>query len=302
MFDLITIGNITADLYFSADELTKKDDRLYLAIGGKYRSEHFNMSVGGGGANVSIGGRKNGLKTAVVGMVGNNVFRKSVMQRLKQAKVNTSLVLFSQTGTNVSVLLLNDKGERTVITHQTSHKHVLEDRKVLSHVKKTRAVYFGTLPDASLKDRQRLTRELRKHNVIIFTNVGPADCCRPKKYINELLKTTDVLIVNTHEFADLVNKKIEKINFHKDVVEAHPILKDKVVVVTAGRDGSFVYEQGRVYHQSIIKEKKIVDTTGVGDGYTAGFISSYLKHENIQLAMKAGSRYASKIIQKRGAN
>ncbi len=302
MYDLITIGNIAADLYFSADDLTKKDDRLSLAIGGKYRSNSFSMSVGGGGANVAIGGRKNGLRTAVVGMIGNNVFRKGILHRLEASKVNTSMVLFNQTSTNVSVLLLNSKGERTAIAYQSSHEHILEETHAVKRIGKTRAVYFGNLPHVSVRERKALMKQLRKKGAKVFVNIGPLECCKPKTYLNELLEYVDVLILNTHEFADLVKKPLEKLDFKENLLDLLPVLKDNLLVVTDGRNGSYAYEQQRVYRQGIVKEKKIIDTTGVGDGYTAGFIASYLKHENIQSAMKAGSRYASKIIQKIGAN
>lgn len=50
------------------------------------------------------------------------------------------------------------------------------------------------------------------------------------------------------------------------------------------------------------KQDHVVDTTGVGDGYTAGFITSYLRYSDVERAMKAGTRYASKIVKKIGAN
>jgi len=302
MFDLIAIGNISADLYFSADELTKKGDRLSLAIGGKYRAEEFRMSVGGGGANVSIGGRKNGLRTAVVGMVGNNVFRKGIMHRLQTAKVNTSHVMFSQGAANVSVLLLQNSGERTVIAHQSSHQHILEEAHVFSRKFKTRAVYFGNLPHVSVKERRSLMKALKAKDIDIFVNIGPLDCCKPKTYINELLENVDVLILNTHEFGDLVKKDLPKINFRTSVLEMLPVMKDKVLIITDGKNGSYGYEAKKVFHCPIVKGKTIVDTTGVGDGYTAGFIASYLQYSDVLRAMKVGSRYASKLISRIGAN
>lgn len=302
MFDLIAIGNISADLYFSAEDLTKKDDRLWLAVGGKYRSEDFRMTVGGGGANVSIGGRKNGLRTAVVGIVGNNVFRKGIMSRLQIAKVNTSHLMFNQTAVNVSAILLQENGERTVIAHQSSHEHVLEEAHVSSRKFKTRAVYFGNLPHVSVKERRSLMKALKAKDIEVFVNVGPLDCCKPKTYLKELLEFTDVLIVNTHEFADLVKKDEKDLNLKLSVLHLLPFMKNSILIVTDGKNGSYGYEGDKVFFCPIVKEKRIADTTGVGDGYTAGFISSYLRHPDVERAMKAGSRYATKILSKIGAN
>ena len=270
--------------------------------GRKYRSEEFRMTVGGGGANVSIGGRKNGLRTAVVGIVGNNVFRKGIMHRLQTAKVNTSHLIFNQTAVNVSTILLQESGERTVIAHQSSHEHILEEAHVSGRKFKTRAVYFGNLPHVSVKQRRSLMKALKAKGIEIFVNIGPLDCCKPKIYLKELLEFTDVLLVNTHEFADLVKKDERDINLKKSVLQMLPFMKESILIVTDGKNGSYGYEGERVYYCPIVKEKVIADTTGVGDGYTAGFIASYLHHSDVMRAMKAGSRYAAKIVSKIGAN
>lgn len=302
MFDLITIGTISADLYFDATDLTRENDRLALAIGGKYRSDEFHMTVGGGGANVAIGARKLGLKTGVIGLVGNNVFRKGILQRLDSAKVNTNYLLFSQTGASVSTILLQPSGERTVIAYQSSHEHVIEELHSAKHIPKTRAVYFGNLSHVSVRERCDLMRRLKKTGVTIVVNIGPLDCCKPKTYSNELLEHADVLVLNTHEYADLVKKDLEQIQFQKSQLVHLPIMKKKILIITDGANGSYGYEGEKVFHVPIVKAKKIIDTTGVGDGYTAGFISSFLGHEDVLRAMKSGARYASKILGRIGAN
>lgn len=302
MFDLVSIGTISADLYFSAEDLTTHQDRLFLAIGGKYRSEDFRMTVGGGGANVAIGGKKNGLRTAVVGLVGNTVFRKGIMQRLQSSKINTSHLLFNQTAISVSVILLQENGERTVIAHQSSHEHVLEEAHLSRRNLRTRAVYFGNLSHVSVKERSLLMKKFKDQGVEIFVNVGPLECCKPKTYIAELLSHADVLMVNAHEFSDLVKVDIRKIDFKKSVLHLLPSMKDKIVIVTNGKNGSYGCEGNNVFTCPAKKEKKVVDTTGVGDGYTAGFISSYLKNADVLRAMKSGARYSAKILQKIGAN
>ncbi len=302
MFDLITIGTISADLYFDATGLTRENDRLALAIGGKYRSDEFHMTVGGGGANVAIGARKLGLKTGVIGLVGNNVFRKGILQRLDSAKVNTNYLLFSQTGASVSTILLQPSGERTVIAYQSSHEHVIEELHSAKHMPKTRAVYFGNLSHVSVRERCDLMRRLKKTGVTIVVNIGPLDCCKPKTYSNELLEHADVLILNTHEYADLAKKDLEQIQFQKSQLLHLPIMKKKILIITDGANGSYGYEGEKVFHVPIVKAKKIVDTTGVGDGYTAGFISSFLGHEDVLRAMKSGARFASKILGRIGAN
>lgn len=302
MLDLIAIGNISADLFFKADSLTQKDGRFQLAIGGKYMVDEYEMHVGGGGANVAIGARKHGLRTAVVGMIGNNAFRKSIIDRFKKSKVSTRYTLFNQTDANLSMILLDAKGERTIIVYESSHNHSTEEKHLLKTLPRSRAVYFGNLPDVAMQYRSLVMARLKKQDTFIAVNVGTRDCCRPTKYTNELLEHADLVIVNTHEFAELVKKDESKINFKKSVADMLPIMKDKIIVVTDAAHGSYCYTEGKVFFEPAARTGKILDTTGAGDAYTAGFLSSYLTHEDIQRAMKTGTRYARQIIAHVGAN
>ncbi len=302
MYDVVAIGNISADLYFNADELTHQGNRLNLAIGGKYQVSEFSMHVGGGGANVAIGCRRMGLRSAVVGMVGNNAFRKAIMQRLEQAKVATRYILFNQKDSSVAVILLGSNGERTIIHHESSHKHTVEEKHVLHHIKGARAVYFGNMPDVSAHERRSVMKRLHEQGSFIVCNVGKKDCCRPRTYTSELLEYADMLIVNTFEFCELIKQPDLKINFKKSVFEYMPQMKDKLVVITDSSNGSYAYFGDKVYHQKAIQPRRIIDTTGAGDAYSAGFISSYITYLDIPRAMKNGASYASKILARIGAN
>lgn len=301
MLDLITIGNISADLYFSADEFTTKGNRLYLSEG-KYFSNEFHFMLGGGAANVAIGAKKNGLKTSVCSVIGNNVFRKHILHTLKLKGIPTNLASFKQNYTNVSTILLKKSGERTIINYESPHEHIGEEKELNRKLRQTRAIYFGNLPDVSLSERIKLLTSLKKKKIFIYANIGSRDCCRPKSHVNELLEQVDVLIVNGYEFSELVKKPYVELNFSKNMIKLLPIMKDKILIVTDSKKGSYGYQAGEVYFQKAIEPTKITDTTGAGDGYTAGFIASYFREEDIQKAMNKGARYASRILARLGAN
>ncbi|MEK7070782.1 MAG: carbohydrate kinase family protein [Patescibacteria group bacterium] len=302
MYDLISIGNITADLFFDGEELTKDQERYKLAIGGKYFVDSFYSSVGGGGANVAIGTKRLGLRTAVCGFVGNNVFRQMILTRLRKMRISTKLLLFSQKYTNLSIILSTKTGERTIINHETPHEHLKELSNFRKKLQRARAIYFGNLPDVSFGERVALLKKLKKSDVLIIGNIGKRDCCRPKQAIAEYLKHIDIFIVNRYEFAEVVRKDPDILNLQRNMLKFLPSFHEKLLVVTDGGNGSYAHQNGEVYYQKALTPKKLVDTTGAGDGYTAGFIASYLRNEDIKLAMKKGAQYASRIIAKLGAN
>lgn len=303
MYDLISIGNIAIDMYFRGDSLTFHDGRFQLAIGGKYFVDTLYESVGGGGANVAIGGARNGLKTAVIGKIGNNSFKKLIIDELEEEHVSTSLCDIEENYLNLSSILLTPQGERTVINYQPPHMHIFKSKSAYEKILKTKALYIGNLPDVSLQERIDIVRFAKKNHRYTFMNLGVKDCRRPLEQLKDLVPHIDVLIVNGHEFADFSKQKYEKIDFKKSVlIDKIDFLKNKIIVVTEGAKGSYGYANGKVTHEKAIKPRTIVDTTGAGDGYTAGFIAGYFKTEDIKLSMEQGSQYASKILAKIGAN
>jgi len=303
MYDLISIGGISIDLYFKGDSLTFKDDRFQLAIGGKYLAEHFYVGIGGGGANVAIGGAKNGLKTVVMGKIGNNVFKKIIVSKLVENEVSYSLCDFEDNYYNVSSILLNPEGERSIIHYVTPHQHLFNDSNELKGITKTKMAYLGNLPDVSLTDRTKLLHFFKKKKIKTVVNLGVSDCRRPLRELTKFLEPIDILIMNGHEFAEMVKAPYNDIHFKEHVVKWYiPSLVNKIVVVTDGQKGSFAYVGDTIYHQPAEKVSKIIDATGAGDGFTAGFIAEYIKSESIEKSILNGSQSAAKILTKIGAN
>lgn len=303
MFDLITIGNISIDIFFQGDSLTFKDDRFQLALGGKYFVDRVIESVGGGGANVAIGASKNGLKTAVLGKIGNNPFKKIVLEKLRAFDVSTKLCQFKNDYSNISTILLSKKGERTIIHYSSPHQKIIENKQDWHKLKETRAVYLGNLPDVSLTEKLEVLSFLRKNKILTIVNLGVNDCRRPKDQLKKMLDHVDVLIVNNHEFAEIVKAPVGDIRFSDDVIDWYvPYLRDNIVVVTAGKLGSYLYYLGKNHHEKPAQIDRIADTTGAGDAYCAGFISEYLRSKDLIQSMKNGSKYACKILAKVGSN
>lgn len=303
MYDLISIGNISIDLYFKGSSLTFNKGRFQLAIGGKYFVDYFHTSVGGGGANVAIGASKNELKSAVLGCIGNNSFKNIILEQLKSHSVATSLCSFLDNYINVSSVLLTPNGEKTIIHYSTPHQRIFSSKISMNQYINTGIVYLGNLPDVSLSEREQLLYIYKKNNITNIVNLGINDCRRSKKQLEELLKNIDILIVNGHEFSELVKASYNDIHFSEDVIKWYiPYLSSKKVIITEGEKGSYAYEFGKVYHQKAEPSEKIIDTTGAGDGFTAGFISEFYKSKDLQKSMEKGAKYAVKILTKIGAN
>lgn len=302
MYDLITIGNVSIDLYFQGNSLTFEKKRFNLAIGGKYAVDHFHEGLGGGAANVAIGASKMGLKTSIMAKIGNNQFKSMILKHLKDHGICDTLCVYKDEYLKISTILLSPDGERTIINYETPHEHICENDNELEKLSQTHMVYMSNLPKVSLEERNKVMSYLNQHNILTILNLGISDCRRPTNQLIPMLKKTNILLINAHEFCEMTKYTYEAIDFKKDVRKYLDVLYDKTVIITDGEKGSYAYYDTKVHHQKAQIPHKIVDTTGAGDGYTAAFIATYFQSKDIIKAMESGSKYALKIIEKLGAN
>ncbi|HLC94236.1 MAG TPA: carbohydrate kinase family protein [Patescibacteria group bacterium] len=299
MYDLISIGDITIDLFFKGVSLTTKQNRFYLAIGGKYHADHFYESLGGGSANVAAGCSHFGVSAAVIGKIGENSFKQLIIQKLIRKGVSSEFLLHEKEYINISCIFLAQKGERTIV-HYTTPYVSFSLTEAIKQIAKPKIVYMGNLPGVSIEDRKRIAAFFKRNRALLCLNFGVTDCALPISRIRRLLTFADILILNTHEFGKLVKKPREKIDFTKNCATLLRF-NDKLLVLTDGERGSFAYFQKKVYHQKAVTPQKIVDTTGAGDAFTSGFLSAYLKEKLVEKALLRGAEYASRIIGKIGA-
>lgn len=301
MYDLITIGNVTTDFFFSGPSLTEEKGRFQLAIGGKYPVDFFYESVGGSGANVAIWCSREGLDTAVVAKIGENTFKQIILQKLIKKNVSTEFLLHEKTFFNITSILLNEKGEKTVVHYTTPQETLDIPELVLKNMDQSRAIFMGNLSTISLDERVRLLTSLKTPERLIFLNPGILDCQKGVAGLKPLLILSDVLFLNTHEFCELVKKDYKSLNFEKNCADLISF-EGKALVLTDGENGSYAYSEGKVYKHEAPKVTKVADTTGAGDSFSAGFIAGYLNSDSIEESLERATTCAKKNLEAVGAN
>lgn len=303
MYDLISIGTVAVDLYFRGESLTYDEGRFHLVVGGKYFADYFYEGLGGGATNVAIGAKKNGLKVALAATIGENVFKKVIIHKLKELGVDYSLSIFEKDFYNISSVLVAPTGDRTIINYRSKHQDTYDDQEELEKLAKTRVVYLANLPNLTLHKKTHILKFFKEREIKTFANLGTSDCRKDFASIRRFLKQVDVLIINAHEFAEMVRTDYAQIDFTENVKEEYlGEFKHLMLVITDSINGSYGYYEGQVHFVEAQKAEKVVDATGAGDAYTAGFISSYIKTQDIEKAMKTASVYATKVVSVVGAN
>ena len=114
-------------------------------------------------------------------------------------------------------------------------------------------------------------------------------------FYNLLKNDLDILIGNENEINELTGKKnlLDSINQLKEL--------NKLIVITRSDKGSLAIQNNEIINCDSIKIEKVLDLTGAGDLFAAGFLKEYLDKSEIKKCLMSGSILASKIIQRIGA-
>ena len=87
-----------------------------------------------------------------------------------------------------------------------------------------------------------------------------------------------------------------------DALQSFATKHDVLLVVTLGADGSRAFQSTRAYESEAMPVDKVVDTTGAGDAFAAGFLACYCRTSNVEQSLLAGATTAARIVQQHGAN
>jgi fructokinase len=137
----------------------------------------------------------------------------------------------------------------------------------------------------------------KKNKVKIAMSLSDIFCVtrHQQDFYNLLKNDLDILIGNENEINELVNAKnlLDSINQLKKF--------NKLIVITRSENGSVAIKNNEITNCDSIKVEKVLDLTGAGDLFAAGFLKEYLEKSEIKKCLTTGSMLASKIIQKIGA-
>jgi sugar/nucleoside kinase (ribokinase family) len=300
-FDVTCVGNAKIDTFLALHEANdhlrfiKETNELCVKSGEKIIVEKAEILLGGDAANVSVGVSRLGLNVAIVAEIGKDEFAQKIINTLAQEKVDSSNIL--QTGGQQSSFstIINYKGERTIFSEHVRRSHNFNLENI-----STKWVYLTSLGEewenAYLKTADFVTRT----QCFLAFNPGTLQIEKGKDNLKNILAITNLLFVNKEEAEDLLDiehgqKNIEELL--KDLRELGP----KIAVITDGKNGSFTIDSKGNMFEKNITDGEVIERTGAGDAYSAGFLSALNFDKTINEAMVWGTKNAAAVISKVGA-
>jgi len=305
MFDIVTIGGATQDLFFISPNYEVSEDKLIFTWGEKFVVEDLVCDVGGGACNLAVGFSRLGLKTALWCRVADDPAGDFVLRRLKNEKVSLDFVELIEGGnTSLSCIFVDETGERSIVMFRNKNDELDPNRIDFEKIFDTRWLFVAELTGNPTPLIAQIAKEAEKKNVKLAFVPGLDQLEEGVEPLKEILSRTEVLIFNDFEAGKLLGRGKTPRYSEEEVKKMLKELCDYgvgVAVITKDVDGVQAFDGKMFYEHPAPPVKKVVDTTGAGDAFAAGFVAALVKDQGIEEALELGTKNAGSVISKMGA-
>jgi ribokinase len=302
----LCVGDAVVDIFLTIPGdnphfgLDNKENKLFISYGEKIIVEKYEIEMGGNANNTAVGLARLGVETALAAEIGKDEFAKKIIDNLKSENVDPSFVLETPSEKTSFSVGINYKGERTLFVEHVERTHNFKFPE-----NKPKLVYLTSLGKIWEKAYLDVLEFSQKENCLLAFNPGTAQLEERGNVLWSTLEETDILFVNKEEAQEILyGKEIDLGKIDKSIKKLLYGLKGlgpKQVVITDSANGSYLEDkQNSVYHLGIL-DTKVVEKTGAGDSYNAGFLAATVKGLDSSQAMVWGTVNSASVIGEIGA-
>ena len=257
--------------------------------------------AGGSVANTMSGIAHLKGSPSFIGKINSDSFGEMYKKSLEDINVKFPYLQRNENlSTGASIILITPDSERTMCTYLGISSHLSSNDLNENNITEHDLIFLeGYLWDKGISEKmfKYVINVAKKNKVKIAMSLSDIFCVTRHKddFYNLLKNDLDILIGNENEINELANKKnlLDSVNQLKEF--------NKLIVITRSENGSMAIKDNEIINCNSIKVNKILDLTGAGDLFAAGFLKEYLDNSDVKKCLETGSILASKIIQKIGA-
>ena len=305
---ILGIGNAIVDVICKVDDdfikknnLTKGTMKLIFEEK-EFQSLLANLTIektvsGGSVANSIVGLSQLGDKVGFIGKVADDKLGNKYEEGLKKEDVK---YIYSKKKedipTGTCLILVTPDSERTMCTFLGIAGKINENDVSEKEVQNSEMIFLeGYLWDEG-EPKKAFDKAIRSAKKVAMSLSDQFCVDRHKPHFLDLVKSKlDITFANEQEMMSLIDAKhfTEVIDFSKNL--------GKLVVVTRGEKGAIAIRGNDVVEVNIKQGLKVVDLTGAGDLFAAGFLNGQVNNRSLKESLEKGTERSSRIIQQIGA-
>ena len=305
---ILGIGNAIVDVICKVDDnfitqngLTKSTMKL-IFDDNEFKKLLSNLKIektvsGGSVANSIVGISQLGNKVGFIGKVSDDDLGGKYEEGLK--KENVEYFYYKkkeELPTGTCLILVTPDSERTMCTFLGTAGKINENDVSSDVIKNSEIIFLeGYLWDEG-EPKKAFDKAINSANKVAMSLSDQFCVDRHKPHFLDLVKNKlDITFANEQEITSLIDAKNfeEVINFSKQL--------GKLIVLTRGENGAIAIKGDEVVECGVQKNLQIVDLTGAGDLFAAGFLHGHVNNLSIKESLEKGTEMSSKVIQQIGA-
>ena len=289
-FSVCVIGGINIDFISTVKSMPKAGETIV--------GNDFVVTPGGKGANQAVACGRLGLKTSMIGRVGNDTFADQLISNLNDEKINTDgITKDKNTHTGIATIILDENGENSII--QTPGANYLCGDDELNYLKSKISEFDLVVLQSEIPINISLSaaKIAKNANKLIIWDPAPAN-----ELPDEAYKYIDYLIPNQTEAQTLSG--LDDVLNDKQALEASKIFLDKGVknvIITMAEQGAFGYNGKESYFVDIPDDIKVIDSVAAGDAFSGGLSLGISEELEFKKLIIYGVLSGSIAVQKPGA-
>ncbi len=287
-FDFVGCGALNVDKLFKVNRIAHAEEESYVTT----HSE----TCGGSAANTAVGLARLGCKVGFVGKVGGDREGNMLLEDFAKEGVDTEGIIRAKYGESGTVMgFVDEEGQRALYIHSGVNDSIAVEEVNKEYLSQARFLHLTSfVGEKSFTAQKELLQTLPKTVKVSF-DPGALYARRGMEQLEPIIKRTHLMMPNAIEAALITCEK----DFEKaaDVLIAEGA---KVVAIKLGGEGCYI-TNGRQRHKVKAFKVPVVDTTGAGDAFNAGFLFALLNGKSLLECGRIGNFVASRCVMKLGA-
>jgi len=305
---ILGIGNAIIDVickvndsFIEQNNLTKSTMKLFFDEH-EFKNLFSNLKIektisGGSVANSIVGISQLGDKVGFIGKISDDEFGKNYEEGLVKENVEYFYSKKKESSpTGICLILVTPDSERTMCTFLGIAGKINEKDIVTNVIRKSEIIFLeGYLWDEG-EPKKAFDKAMNNANKVAMSLSDLFCVDRHKPHFLNLVKNKlDITFANEQEISSLIEAKNfeEVISFSKQL--------NKLLVITRGEKGAVAINGNEIIESAAQQNLKIIDLTGAGDLFAAGFLHGYINKLSTKECLEKGTKMSSKVIQQIGA-
>lgn len=299
----VSIGGATYDLFVTTNKepVTEADGRevFELPLGEKIWAKSVFGTYGGGAANTAVGLARLGCSAGYCGILTDDHWGREILHNLVEHRVRTeAATVVENESSSFSIILSSPSGERVILAHQGSSRHLHDVTFDKDAARGVDWVYLNHIhADSCVIEDDLIGILTAADSPRITWNPGGCqiDAGMREKNNRLLVSNADLLLLNKEE-AEIFTGKKDPVHALRLLIEAGA----GGVCITDGKRGA-VASDGKILCHCGIATGPVVDTTGAGDAFGTGMTWGLASGKPLPESLKAGTINAMSVVGAVGA-